>query len=480
MVHVNYVHTEMTLKLVYYGPGLCGKTTNLKYIFDHIAPEKRGKMVSLATESDRTLFFDLLPLELGKLHGFKVRLQLFTVPGQVKYNATRKLVLKGVDGLVFVADSQADMLASNLESQTNLRENLQEEHLDLDQLPLVIQYNKRDLPNLLPLEQLERQLNPRGLPSFAASAITGQNVLETLREISKLTLNHVRRQLEYREEPEEIERPATRGAAPPPPARPAPAPASMPHPGPPPSRLSAAELDQAVSAMPSAELDELRSLQQQLQEQLTSLQPEEPSPPPTAQAAGAPAPAVSALASDLDQLRQELTSLRREFEGRFGLQAAAHSKLQEDLSQLKSHAGPHGAAGVAELRAGLGAVSEQCQTQALRSADLASAVEALRGELDRLSQRQAELERRQLEGATPRHQPAASAEPAGSPALEKRCAELETAVASIRAELSSLASVAPDLGAIQIEDEEESEPAEEESGSGEVESFWKRLFKESG
>ncbi len=196
MVFFNWATMQMAAKIVYYGPGLCGKTTNLSYIYAKTAPSSRGEMVSLETESDRTLFFDLLPIEVGTIGGFKTRLQLYTVPGQVFYNTTRKLVLKGVDGIVFVADSQRPMREANRESLANLRENLRELGIDLDGLPLVLQYNKRDLKNILTIEELQADLNPTGeLPYFEASAINGVGVFETLKEITKITLKKLRSRL---------------------------------------------------------------------------------------------------------------------------------------------------------------------------------------------------------------------------------------------------------------------------------------------
>jgi len=196
MVFFNYATMQMAAKIVYYGPGLCGKTTNLHYIYQKTSPQSRGEMVSLETETDRTLFFDLLPIDVGVIGGFKTRLQLYTVPGQVFYNTTRKLVLKGADGLVFVADSQKAMFEANLESFGNLRENLAEIGLDLDELPVVLQLNKRDLPNILPREELHRILDPDGrCESVESSAVSGQGVFETLKLISKLTLKNLRKRM---------------------------------------------------------------------------------------------------------------------------------------------------------------------------------------------------------------------------------------------------------------------------------------------
>ena len=195
MVFFNYTTMQMTAKIVYYGPGLCGKTTNLQAIHQKTAPQSRGEMVSLETETDRTLFFDLLPLDVGVIGGMKVRLQLYTVPGQVFYNATRKLVLKGVDGIVFVADSQAAALDTNVESLNNLGVNLAELGLTVDQVPVVFQYNKRDLRNILPVEQLTETLNSGRAPFFEAAALHGIGVFETLKTISRLAITTVRKKL---------------------------------------------------------------------------------------------------------------------------------------------------------------------------------------------------------------------------------------------------------------------------------------------
>jgi mutual gliding-motility protein MglA len=195
MVFFNYSTMQMAAKVVYYGPGLCGKTTNLQFIYGHTSQDSRGEMVSLETETDRTLFFDLLPIDVGSIAGFNTRIQLYTVPGQVFYNTTRKLVLKGVDGVVFVADSQRPMLQANLESLKNLQINLEEMNLTVDTMPIVLQYNKRDLPDVCSIEEMEKALNPHGWPSFGASAVTGQGVFETLKGISKLTLLNLKKRL---------------------------------------------------------------------------------------------------------------------------------------------------------------------------------------------------------------------------------------------------------------------------------------------
>jgi len=185
---INYSSKEINCKIVYYGPGLCGKTTNLQYIYKKTNPEQKGKLISLATETERTLFFDFLPLALGDIKGFRIRFHLYTVPGQVFYAASRKLILKGVDGVVFVADSQLERMEANIESMEDLRINLSEQGYDLEKLPFVIQYNKRDLPNIVPVEELNKVLNPNGVPFFEAVATQGIGVFETLKGIAKLVL----------------------------------------------------------------------------------------------------------------------------------------------------------------------------------------------------------------------------------------------------------------------------------------------------
>ena len=194
MAFINYSAREINCKLVYYGPGLCGKTTNLKYIYSRTAEQAKGKMISLATETERTLFFDFLPLSLGEIRGFKTRFHLYTVPGQVFYDASRKLILKGVDGVVFVADSQEERFEANLESLDNLRGNLQQQGMELDRIPWVLQYNKRDLPNAMEVDELRAALNPTGkIEEFEASAPTGKGIFETLKALAKLVLNDLRR-----------------------------------------------------------------------------------------------------------------------------------------------------------------------------------------------------------------------------------------------------------------------------------------------
>ena len=213
MVFFNYATMQMAAKIVYYGAGLCGKTTNLHYIYAKTSPQSRGEMVSLETETDRTLFFDLLPIDVGVIGGFRTRLQLYTIPGQVFYNTTRKLVLKGVDGIVFVADSQQAMQDANWESLGNLRENLTELGLRLEDIPLVIQLNKRDLPSVSPIEEIIGRLDPENKHDHIESiAATGVGVFETLKLISKLTLRTLRRRMTGEEVPKSVPRVAAQVA----------------------------------------------------------------------------------------------------------------------------------------------------------------------------------------------------------------------------------------------------------------------------
>jgi signal recognition particle receptor subunit beta len=221
MVLFNYSTKELTAKVVYYGPGLCGKTTNLQWIHEKLPIRNKGKMLSLATETDRTLFFDFLPIELGTIRGMKTRIQLYTVPGQVFYNATRRMVLKGADCVVFVCDSQEPMIEANVESLENLKQNMEANELDPEEMPLVLQYNKRDLPNALPIEILNERLNPRGVPFFEAVAIKGQGVEETLKGVTQLVFRSLATKYGG----------ADAGSVPPPaPVKPAPAPAPAPPP----------------------------------------------------------------------------------------------------------------------------------------------------------------------------------------------------------------------------------------------------------
>ncbi len=193
MTFINYVAREINCKIVYYGPGLGGKTTNLKYVYDITESENKGKLISLATETERTLFFDFLPLDLGQIRGFRTRFHLYTVPGQVFYDASRKLILKGADGVVFVADSQEERMDANLESISNLQLNLKEQGFDLARMPYVLQLNKRDLPNTVPSDELSRQLLVKGEPVFEAVATQGLGILETLKAIARQVLIELRK-----------------------------------------------------------------------------------------------------------------------------------------------------------------------------------------------------------------------------------------------------------------------------------------------
>ncbi|NOX20679.1 MAG: gliding-motility protein MglA [Nitrospirae bacterium] len=193
MAFINYSTREINCKIVYYGPGLCGKTTNLQFIYRSTAPEQKGKLISLATETERTLFFDFLPLALGDIKGFRVRFHLYTVPGQVFYAASRKLILKGVDGVVFVADSQIERMDANIESMEDLKINLAEYGFELEKLPFTIQYNKRDLPNIVPVSEMNRVLNPDNVPWYEAVATEGKGVFETLKDVGKQVLKELKK-----------------------------------------------------------------------------------------------------------------------------------------------------------------------------------------------------------------------------------------------------------------------------------------------
>jgi signal recognition particle receptor subunit beta len=207
MVLFNHATREMTAKIVYYGPGLCGKTTNLMVIFDKLDPKQKGKMLSLATKTDRTLFFDLLPVDIGKVGNFNLRMQLYTVPGQVFYNETRKLVIRGADSIVFVADSQPSMVDSTRESFANLLDNMKENNIDPEDTPIVIQYNKRDIPGVLPIDELQEQLGLEGYPYHEASAIKGEGVMETFKLVSKITAKHLYARLKGKSEPIDRKKP---------------------------------------------------------------------------------------------------------------------------------------------------------------------------------------------------------------------------------------------------------------------------------
>ena len=346
MVFFNYSTMQMAAKVVYYGPGLCGKTTNLHYIYQHTTGESRGEMVSLETETDRTLFFDLLPIDVGSIAGFNTRIQLYTVPGQVFYNTTRKLVLKGVDGVVFVADSQRAMLQTNIESFRNLEENLAEMGLAVDTLPLVLQFNKRDLADICSVDEMNAALNRHNWPYFESSAVTGMGVFETLKGISRFTLMSLKKRL-GRNEPA-VARPGA--AAPPKPAAPpqagAPAqaqpPAAVPAPRPaaaapvpPPPPVQSGSYPQVprppVAAPPAAPpgtappvgkprtMDVLGELEKLRREAAAPRQSTAPRPivtPPAAAPAPAPAAAQAASGNGRGELTRsiELTLRRADFQ----------------------------------------------------------------------------------------------------------------------------------------------------------------------
>ena len=299
MVFFNYSTMQMTAKIVYYGPGLCGKTTNLKSIYSRTSGDSRGEMVSLETETDRTLFFDLLPIDVGSVSGFQTKLQLYTVPGQVFYNTTRKLVLKGVDGVVFVADSQRPMRQANIDSLGNLEENLEEMGLSLDEIPLVLQYNKRDLPDVLSIDELQADLNRQEWPYFSAAALEGDGVFETLKEISKITLMRLKDRLARSSSgkssaPKKTVKPAPVAAP-----RPVAAPAAAASPAPTPAAAPAATATATESPAP-----------------VTEPATPKPSPPPAASPTAVPstpvrpAPAADKPRRQVDALA-ELEKLRQ-------------------------------------------------------------------------------------------------------------------------------------------------------------------------
>lgn len=290
MVFFNYSTMQMAAKVVYYGPGLCGKTTNLTHIYNATADTSRGEMVSLETETDRTLFFDLLPLDVGQISGFSTRIQLYTVPGQVFYNTTRKLVLKGVDGVVFVADSQRAMRQANLESFQNLEENLAQMGLSVDTIPLVLQYNKRDLPDILSVEEMDDALNTQDWQAFEASAVHGQGVFETLKGISKLTLLSLRQRLAR---DADVETPAGQGTVP---------------------RQGASHPDSQVLAPPAAAPETAQGSPNQVDSKPAPASDQDPkelepapateNPPPAGTAAGTRTRRERDVLGELDALRQ--------------------------------------------------------------------------------------------------------------------------------------------------------------------------------
>jgi signal recognition particle receptor subunit beta len=285
MVLFNYSTKELTAKVVYYGPGLCGKTTNLQWIHEKLPIKNKGKMLSLATETDRTLFFDFLPIEIGTIRGMKTRIQLYTVPGQVFYNATRRMVLKGADAVCFVCDSQEAMLDANLESFENMRQNLEANEIDPDEIPVVLQYNKRDLPNALPIEILNERMNPRNYPFYEAIAVKGVGVEDTLKAVTKLVFKSL--SAKYGDG---APAPSPPGRAPGPPRTPPPAP---PTPAPPAAAEDLlAELDLAVPELEEAPASQPPPLRVDIEEHtpVASMYPT-PAPPTPAPAAPARAPA---------------------------------------------------------------------------------------------------------------------------------------------------------------------------------------------
>ncbi len=297
MVLFNYSTKELTAKVVYYGPGLCGKTTNLQWIHEKLPIRNKGKMLSLATETDRTLFFDFLPIELGTIRGMKTRIQLYTVPGQVFYNATRRMVLKGADCVVFVCDSQEPMIEANVESLENLKQNMEANELDSEEMPLVLQYNKRDLPNALPIEILNERLNPRGVPFYEAVAIKGQGVEETLKGVTQLVFRSLATKyggVDAGSGPAPAPvKPAPASVAPPAP-RPAPAPVAPP----PPPASALPPIQMAMAESPSATDDLLDSLE---------LQPAEDLLPPAPEL-GLDGPAMEEEIETLDMAEEELVA----------------------------------------------------------------------------------------------------------------------------------------------------------------------------
>ena len=247
MVLFNHATREMTAKIVYYGPGLCGKTTNLMVIFDKLDPKQKGKMLSLATKTDRTLFFDLLPVDIGKVGSFNLKIQLYTVPGQVFYNETRKLVLKGADAVVFVADSQPSMVDSTRESFANLIENLEQNNIDPNDTPIIIQFNKRDIPGVLPIEKLQEALGFEGYPYTEASAVKGEGVMETFKLVSKITAKHLYSRLQGKPARLEKAKPSAKGTAKAK-AKPSPAP-----PAPDPEPIATPQLNPFADSVPFPE-----------------------------------------------------------------------------------------------------------------------------------------------------------------------------------------------------------------------------------
>ena len=328
MVLFNYSTKELTAKVVYYGPGLCGKTTNLQWIHEKLPIKNKGKMLSLATETDRTLFFDFLPIEIGTIRGMRTRIQLYTVPGQVFYNATRRMVLKGADAVCFIADSQEAMLDANLESYENMRQNLEANEIDPDEIPVVLQYNKRDLPNALPIEILNERMNPLNAPFYEAVAVKGVGVEDTLKAVTKLVFKSL--SVKYGDG---APSPSAPGRAPGPPrATPPGRPGSQPPVAPSnDDLLSELELGSPAGGLPAIEVDEntpvgapsvaaVRAAMTPRPPTGAVAQPTRapgpPPPPPPPSPAASPAPARPAAApprpqQTLQTRRDEATELRR-------------------------------------------------------------------------------------------------------------------------------------------------------------------------
>lgn len=346
MVFFNYATMQMAAKVVYYGPGLCGKTTNLHHIYGKTAPSSRGEMISLETETDRTLFFDLLPIDVGVIGGFKTRLQLYTVPGQVFYNTTRKLVLRGVDGIVFVADSQRAMKDANVESFQNMETNLQEIGLTSADIPLVLQFNKRDLATVLTVDELRESLDAKNhFPFVEAVALKGEGVFETLKEISKLTLKALKKKMLGEEKPSRsLGRPSIAEAraplaevrpeaVPPPPSRPVAAPAPPPAEEP---RVSLSDLRADAEAAASALAEQIDS--DEIFEHAEAIEefPPPPVAPATAQFLADPSDEAIEDAVEASPARAE-EPLRVEFEQAAAtapVDAVKHVKVRSNVDIL--------------------------------------------------------------------------------------------------------------------------------------------------
>ena len=344
MVQINFAQKSVTVKIVYYGPGMSGKTTNLEIVHQRAPESSRGELTSISTDGDRTLFFDFMPLDLGTVAGMKTQFQIYTVPGQVYYNSTRKLVLQGVDGVIFVADSASTMMQENLESLANLDINLTEYGKDINTLPMVIQYNKRDLPDAMPVAELEQALNPRGVPSFEGIANTGQGVFPTLKALAASVLESIHEQsgepsAPAAASPAQAETAAPAAAAPPPVAAAPPAPIPQPQ--------------QAAAPQPGAAPAGPPPLQPQVQSGGTGFYPAPAAPgvPPASSAAGTPAPALQM--NQPPQPSVPASPLPAAPAGGGGVpagfpQPALPPQAPDPLSQTNVHAAPQFAANVAQ------------------------------------------------------------------------------------------------------------------------------------